>query len=97
VALNARGRIYSLRAKNFSSGGNPAITPALQQIEAPRGEKSVEAQYDADYWRKRADEAHSVALAMADPAAKRHMHFIAQAYERLADHAERTARRKRGT
>jgi len=34
---------------------------------------------------------------MADPAAKRHMHFVAQAYERLADHAERTARRKRGT
>jgi hypothetical protein len=65
--------------------------------EAPRGEKSVESQCDADYWRKRADEAHSVAQAMADPAARRQMHFIAQAYERLADHAERTARRKRGT
>ena len=56
----------------------------------------MESQYQADFWHKRAEEAHTLALAMADPAAKRQMHFIAQAYERLADHAERTARRKRG-
>ena len=57
----------------------------------------MESRYDADYWRKRADAAHTVAQTMADPAAWRQMHFIAEAYERLADHAERTARRKRGT
>lgn len=57
----------------------------------------MESQYDADYWRKRADEAHTVAQSMADPAARRQMHFIAEAYERLADHADRTARRKQGT
>jgi len=57
----------------------------------------VESQFDADYWRNRAEEAHTVAQGMADATARRHMHFIAQAYERLADHAERTARRKRGT
>ena len=57
----------------------------------------MESQFDADYWRNRAEEAHTVAQGMADATAKRHMHFIAQAYERLADHAERTARRKRGT
>jgi hypothetical protein len=57
----------------------------------------VQSQFDANYWHERAEEARSVAQAMADPKAKRQMLFIAEAYEHLADHAERTARRKRGT
>jgi hypothetical protein len=48
---------------------------------------------DADFWRKRAEEARATAQAMSTPAAKREMQLIAAAYERLADHAERTAGR----
>jgi len=54
----------------------------------------MQSQDHADFWRKRAEKAHSVAQGMVDATAKRHMHFIAQAYVRLADHAERTATRK---
>jgi hypothetical protein len=36
----------------------------------------------------------AIAQAMSLPAAKREMLLIAEAYERLADHAERTAGRK---
>jgi len=54
----------------------------------------MQSQDHADFWRKRAEEAHSVAQGMVDATAKRHMHFIAQAYVRLADHAGRTATRK---
>ena len=50
----------------------------------------MQSQFDAEFWRERADEARSLAQAMGDPSAKRHMHFIAEAYERLADYAERT-------
>jgi hypothetical protein len=49
---------------------------------------------DADFWRERAEEARVTAQAMTSPAAKREMEFIAAAYERLADHAERTAGRR---
>jgi uncharacterized protein Yka (UPF0111/DUF47 family) len=51
-------------------------------------------QFNADYWRMRADETRSAAQALTNPAARREMHFIAEAYDRLADHAERTAKRK---
>jgi len=54
----------------------------------------VESQYDADFWRRSAEEARGKAQAMNVPAAKREMHFIAEAYERLADHAERAAGRR---
>jgi hypothetical protein len=54
----------------------------------------VQSQFDGDFWRNCAEEARNLALAMVEPAAKRQMHFIAQAYERLADHADHTARRK---
>jgi len=77
--------------KNFSSLGNPTSASASRNS----GEKSVESQFDADYWHEIAEEARTVAQAMADLTAKRHMHFIAQAYERLADHGERIARRNR--
>jgi Flp pilus assembly pilin Flp len=53
----------------------------------------VQSQYDADYWRQRAEEARAAAQSMILPAAKREMHFIAQAYERLADRAELAAGR----
>jgi hypothetical protein len=54
----------------------------------------VQRSYDADFWRQRAEEARALAQAMAVPAAKREMWVIAEAYERLAVHAERTAGRR---
>jgi hypothetical protein len=56
----------------------------------------VQRSYDADFWRQRAEEVRAMAEALALPAAKREMWVIAKAYERLAEHAERTAGR-RGT
>jgi hypothetical protein len=53
----------------------------------------VDRSYDADYWRKQADDARATAQAMMLPAAKREMLVIAEYYERLADLAERTAGR----
>ena len=47
----------------------------------------------ADHWRWCAEEARTQALAMTLPEAKRQMYLIAEAYERLAEHAERTAGR----
>jgi hypothetical protein len=49
---------------------------------------------DADFWRGRAEEARATAEVMTFPDAKREMLSIAGAYERLADHAERTAGRR---
>src|SRR5262245_56524334 len=67
----------------------------LRRCSTVRGTgEFLESQFDTDYWRMRADETRSVAQAMTNPAARREMHFIAEAYDRLADHAERTARRK---
>jgi hypothetical protein len=66
------------------------------KLQSP-GKNIVESKFDPDYWRERAEEARTLAQAMTHPVAKRHMHFIAQAYERLADHAECAARHKRGT
>jgi hypothetical protein len=54
----------------------------------------VQRSYDADYWRQRAEEARATAEAMVLPAAKREMWVVAEAYERLAEHAERTAGRR---
>ena len=50
--------------------------------------------YDADFWRQRAEEARAVAEVMTLPLARREMEFIAAAYDRLADRAERTAGQK---
>jgi hypothetical protein len=49
---------------------------------------------DPHHWRARAREARTKAEAMSTPAPKRELLMIAMAYERLADHAERTAGRK---
>jgi len=54
----------------------------------------VDRSYDADHWRKQADDARATAQAMMLPSAKREMLMIAECYERLADHAEWTAGRK---
>jgi hypothetical protein len=54
----------------------------------------VSQSYDADFWRKCADEARALAATMKLPSARREMEQIAAAYERLADRAERTAGRK---
>jgi hypothetical protein len=93
-----RLRGSSIRAPSMHRPSNSARNlhahSALQGRVGGTGE-IVQSQFDADLWRERADEARSLAQAMGDPAAKRHMHFIAEAYERLADHAERTGRRKR--
>ena len=50
--------------------------------------------YDADHWRRRAQDARATAEKMTDAGARREMQTIASAYERLADHAERTAGRR---
>jgi hypothetical protein len=49
---------------------------------------------DADFWRKRAEEARTTAETMTVPAAKREMQLITAAYDRIADRAERTAGRR---
>jgi hypothetical protein len=50
--------------------------------------------YDADYWRRRAEEARALAASLTLAIARRELEHIAAAYERLADRAERTAGRK---
>jgi uncharacterized protein Yka (UPF0111/DUF47 family) len=50
--------------------------------------------YDADYWRRRAEEARTLAESLTLPVARREMEHIVAAYERLADRAERAAGRK---
>jgi hypothetical protein len=50
----------------------------------------VQPEKDADYWRRRAEEARSRAETMNVPAAKREMLIIAAAYDRLANHSDRT-------
>jgi hypothetical protein len=44
---------------------------------------------DPGYWRQRAQESRAEAERLVDPEAKRTMHEIAEAYERLAELAER--------
>ena len=48
--------------------------------------------FEADFWRRRAEETRSVAQAMSLPAAKRELLVIAEAYERLADRAQSVLR-----
>ena len=50
--------------------------------------------YDADYWRRRANEARALAEAMTLPVARRALEHIAATYERLANRAECLAGRK---
>ena len=68
---------------------------ALRWVGDVRGEieGTMQPSSDADIWRKRAEKARATAEAMTAPSAKRDMQLIAAAYERLADHAERTAKR----
>jgi hypothetical protein len=54
----------------------------------------MERSHDADNWRKCADDMRAKAEAMISPTSKRELLLIAAAYDRLADHAERTAGRK---
>jgi hypothetical protein len=51
----------------------------------------VQQSYDADFWRKRAEETRAVSAALTLPAARGEMEHIAAAYERLADRAARLA------
>jgi hypothetical protein len=50
--------------------------------------------YDVAYWRKQAEESRAAAEVMTSAAAKRELLAIAEAYDRLADEAERKAGRK---
>jgi hypothetical protein len=50
--------------------------------------------YDAEYWRRRVEEARAIARAITLPIAQREMEYIAAAYERLAERAGRTAGRR---
>jgi hypothetical protein len=45
------------------------------------------------HWRQRAEEARSIAEQLPDPESRGAMLRIAEDYERLADHAERRAKR----
>ena len=49
---------------------------------------------DIDHWRKLAADARAAAEAMISLVAKRQLLTVAEAYERLAEHAERTVGRK---
>jgi len=49
---------------------------------------------DPEHWRGRAEEARSIADQLTEPESKRTMLRIAGDYERLAEHAERRARRQ---
>jgi hypothetical protein len=49
---------------------------------------------DPQHWRRRAEEARTVAEQLADPEAKRTMARIAADYERLAERAELRARKE---
>jgi hypothetical protein len=64
-----------------------------ERWERERG-TSVHPTYDADHWRRLAEGARATAERMSDHEARREMHIIALAYERLAEHAERTAGRR---
>jgi hypothetical protein len=55
---------------------------------------SIEAERDAQHWRRLEAEALSIAAGIGDPEARRVMHFIAAAYRRVAERAEL---RKTGT
>jgi hypothetical protein len=90
-----RGMLFARAQRQVSPrifAGNFRARSALRD-RVGRIEGSVQSQFDADFWRGRADKARGLAQAMVDPEAKRNMQFIAEAYERLANHAERTARR----
>jgi uncharacterized protein Yka (UPF0111/DUF47 family) len=47
--------------------------------------------HNADFWRQRAQEARALAEIVTLPLARREMEHIAEAYERLANRAERAA------
>jgi hypothetical protein len=49
---------------------------------------------DAGFWHQRAEEVRGIAETMTLPAAQHEMLAIADAYERVADHIERTAGRR---
>jgi hypothetical protein len=55
---------------------------------------TVDRPYDADHWRECAENMRAKAEAMTSPTTKCELLQIAVAYDRLADHAERTAGRK---
>jgi pyruvate-formate lyase len=50
--------------------------------------------YDADHWRRLAQEARARAEKITDADARREMRAIASAYDRLADHTAQTAGRR---
>jgi hypothetical protein len=79
----------------FGSGRNPAEALAFESRGGETG-GCVQPVCDADFWRRLAQKARATAETMTVAAAKREMQVIASAYERLADHAERTAGRRAG-
>jgi hypothetical protein len=54
----------------------------------------MERSRDIDHWRKLAADARAAAEAMTSPVAKRQLFTVAEAYQRLAEHAERTVGRQ---
>ena len=59
-----------------------------------RGTLMASAMHGPEYWLNRAREARAQARDMITPEARREMLLIAAGYQRLAEHAERTAGRK---
>jgi hypothetical protein len=53
--------------------------------------------YDADYWRKRAEESRAIAAIMTTTSARREMEKIAIAYDRRAERAACMDRRDRAS
>jgi hypothetical protein len=85
VVDDADQRLVDSSSRGTGQGGS-----ALRLGSVRTGE-IVEA-FEADFWRRRAEETRSVAQAMSLPAAKRELLVIAEAYERLADRAQSVLR-----
>jgi hypothetical protein len=82
----ALARCGTERARARSGGG------LLQRVGRLGG--TVDRPYDAAHWRECAEYMRAKAEAMTSPTTKCELLQIAAAYDRLGDHAERTAGRK---
>lgn len=73
------------------------LRPSFAEVRAGLGGGVPAKQPDAEYWLERAYEARRLAAAMTLPEARLEMLKIAAAYERMAEHSEKTAGRSART
>jgi hypothetical protein len=80
---DAHGGINSHLLCSLADGSLACAIGVMSDAEFP----------DAEYWRSRAEEVRTKAEVMHDPIARKMMFGIAESYDRLAQRAERQARR----